>query len=65
MTAYPAEKVAADRWSGPEWFRHIAGRPLADRRARRGPLSWKDELALLNEFLTRMLTNGARDAEQE
>ncbi|HET7811841.1 MAG TPA: MarR family transcriptional regulator [Steroidobacteraceae bacterium] len=25
----------------------------------------KDELALFNEFLTRMLTNGARDAEQQ
>ncbi len=47
MTTHHAEKVAADRWSGPEWFRHIAGRPLADRRARRAPLSWKDELALL------------------
>lgn len=47
MTALFAERLATDGRSGPEWLRHIAGRPLTDRRARRVPLSWKDELALL------------------
>ncbi|MBR0681979.1 hypothetical protein GXW74_15900 [Roseomonas eburnea] len=47
MAEFTAEKIPGDRWSGPEWFRHIAGKPLAERRARPTALSWKDELALL------------------
>ena len=47
MTAFTAMKITGDRWSGPEWFRHIAGHALASRDARRAPLSWKDELARL------------------
>ena len=47
MTDIPAETMPGDRWRGPEWLRHIAGKAMADRKAARVALSWKDELARL------------------
>lgn len=47
MTRFTAEKVGAQRWSGPEWARHIAGKALAEQRAKPVPVSWLDELVSL------------------
>lgn len=47
MTAITAVKIGPTRWVGPEWSRHIAGKAMAERDAKRAQLSWKDELALL------------------
>lgn len=47
MTKFPTEPTPGDRWRGPEWLRHIAGKAMAERRSARVALSWKDELALL------------------
>ena len=47
MTIIAAAKIGPTRWAGPEWSRHIAGKAMAERDAKRAPLSWLDELALL------------------
>lgn len=47
MTAMTAVKIAPQRWSGPEWSRHIAGKAMAERAAKRAAPSWLDELARL------------------
>jgi hypothetical protein len=47
MTPITAVRIAPTRWSGPEWSRHIAGKAMAEREAKRAPLTWLDELAVL------------------
>lgn len=47
MTDFTAQRISSNRWSGPECVRHIAGKAMADRGARRAPLSWLDELVAL------------------
>lgn len=47
MTAFTAERISPTRWSGPEWARRIAGKAMAERDAKRAPLTWLDELAAL------------------
>jgi hypothetical protein len=47
MTAFTAARISPTRWSGPEWSRHIAGKAMAERDAKRAPPSWLDELAAL------------------
>jgi hypothetical protein len=47
MTSITAVKIGPSRWAGPEWTCHIAGKAMAERDAKRAPLTWLDELALL------------------
>jgi hypothetical protein len=47
MTEIAAIRIGPQRWSGPEWSRHIAGKALAERDTKRAQRSWLDELALL------------------
>ncbi len=47
MTSNTAVKIARTRWAGPEFSRHIAGKAVTERDAKRAALSWMDELAIL------------------
>lgn len=47
MSKIAAVRIAPQRRSGPEWSRHIAGKAMAERDAKRAQLSWLDELARL------------------
>ncbi len=47
MTTITAVKIGPTSWSGPDWYRHIAGTAMAERDEKRRPLTWLDELAVL------------------
>lgn len=47
MTATIETGINASPRRGPEWGRHVAGKAMAERDARRAALTWLDELALL------------------